>query len=423
MSICSKCSGELDNALGYSKCLGCNSRYHFGQCSVTATTWKSKTAALRAEWRCEVCRKSNSSSQSKDTNLSPIVPKSGPSDVQNAITSSFKSFSTLQEERFVSLEKKLKSHSSSLFEGLETLINGLISQLEVIKDDMKTMEIIQQDLYKQNQSLENELRQSREKICTLELKMRGGDSRTLVNQVPPVPTDKKSRSQMPYSTAVTKEVPGATLASKSSSSIVGAAVVGSSSVSHSQIQSGKQVNSARSTSLSAETNSSAQSGSEDGWTKVNHRQRKERNTGGPRTVPKIGKMTQTSGSQSLVMVKPVPPRVRTSALFVSRFAPNVSSKDIESMIVQGSNMQFTHLKVVKIKTRYIDSYSSFRVEVHSLDFDKIYDVDIWPVGCLIKPYLGKLLPEVVVKEDVTPAASNETASTTALQQVNNVNES
>lgn len=127
-----------------------------------------------------------------------------------------------------------------------------------------------------------------------------------------------------------------------------------------------------------------------------------RNNASSRSVPKIG-TKQDSGAQSVRMAKPKEPRVRHAALFVSRFDPTVTTNEIQSLL-EGSSLGLSHLKITKIKTRYQSEgyYSSFHIEVLADDLPKIDCVDIWPTGCLIKPFLGRLLPDIVMNDAPGP---------------------
>jgi hypothetical protein len=104
----------------------------------------------------------------------------------------------------------------------------------------------------------------------------------------------------------------------------------------------------------------------------------------------------------------VPKRVRTKALFVSRFSPEVSSADVEQSLKD--QLELASLKCTKLKTKY-DSYSSFHISVSEDDFHLINNADVWPAGCLVAPYFGRLNPDQIY------SVANLTPFVPPLQQV------
>lgn len=69
---------------------------------------------------------------------------------------------------------------------------------------------------------------------------------------------------------------------------------------------------------------------------------------------------------------------RTKSLFISRFSCDVYAKDIESL-----------------------SYASFHVLVNEEDFSLINNTGIWPNGCLIASFFGRLnLEQIYSPEDL-----------------------
>ena len=94
------------------------------------------------------------------------------------------------------------------------------------------------------------------------------------------------------------------------------------------------------------------------------------------------------GSFSLPTVQ----KIRTKALFVTRFAPGVSSNDVEQSLKE--QLELAYLACTKLKTKF-NSYSSFHISVTDDDFDLINNTEVWPIGCLISPYYGKLQPSQI----------------------------
>jgi hypothetical protein len=48
----------------------------------------------------------------------------------------------------------------------------------------------------------------------------------------------------------------------------------------------------------------------------------------------------------------------------------------------------------KLKTEF-NSYSSFHISVTEDELSLINDTAVWPSGCLIAPYFGKLMPDQI----------------------------
>ncbi|KAI5727200.1 hypothetical protein M8J76_015968 [Diaphorina citri] len=112
------------------------------------------------------------------------------------------------------------------------------------------------------------------------------------------------------------------------------------------------------------------------------------------------------------MVRRKVPSIKTSALFVTRFSPNVTVQDIKDLI--NTSLTLSHLKISKIQSKHQDQYSSFHVEVLVSDYSKIDDVSLWPDGCLMKQYRGRLLPEIVVSDTSSDTSVNTAAPGTSV---------
>jgi hypothetical protein len=103
----------------------------------------------------------------------------------------------------------------------------------------------------------------------------------------------------------------------------------------------------------------------------------------PRRQPLIG----VSNSLSLpVISKPG----RSKALFLSRFRPEVTADDVHKSLKK--QLSLKKLVCTKLKTKF-NSYSSFHISVMEDEFALINNIGVWPSGCLIAPYYGKLMPD------------------------------
>lgn len=91
-----------------------------------------------------------------------------------------------------------------------------------------------------------------------------------------------------------------------------------------------------------------------------------------------------AGKSKLVSV----PRVVTErALFVSRLDPATTAADIRDDLA--ATLPEIEVTCTKLPSRY-DTYASFHVSVKAEMFDVINEASVWPVGCIFRPFWGKL---------------------------------
>ncbi|KAL1448363.1 hypothetical protein WDU94_009853, partial [Cyamophila willieti] len=414
MSVCGKCTLDIDAVAGYAKCVGCNKRFHYGICSVSSTTWRAKSQQLKDEWRCESCRKAPPLIPNNEDSLLGDFTVITPGDVTiKAVLDAVHQLGRQQDEKTNLLKQSLKSHTTALTSKVEKLIQGLSTKLQDVIKVVNDLSSAQSILVDENAKLKTELQQARDHIGQLELKRQNSavvtqsrDSSHGESQS--TSTADRARLTRPYSSVVVGD-PGNGSAHSNSmgTTAVQSPSAGSSGVPFPQRNrrgtSGGQVASNAVSQVNV-----GQGGHSEEWNQVTRKRGiGNTNASGVRkkaAVPKFGTRTSDAGSSqsipSLPIVKARAPRERRSALFVSRFAPDVASCDIENMI-RGS-VTLSSLKVSKIKTRH-NEYSSFHVEVLSVDLNKVDDVNIWPDGCLIKPYYGALIADVIVNESLPPA--------------------
>ena len=101
-------------------------------------------------------------------------------------------------------------------------------------------------------------------------------------------------------------------------------------------------------------------------------------------------MIGAGSSSSLSVVQ----KRRTKSLFVSRFSPDVTASDVENSLKD--QLQIPSLTCTRLKTKH-SSYASFHVSVPEDDFSLINNAGVWPNGCLIAPYYGRLSPDQIFK--------------------------
>lgn len=421
--FCAKCELPIE-ADGYAKCLGCSKRYHFGSCSIAPSTWRAKGQTQKDEWRCKACCLA---AKSKLNDISEEVKTDGSTDESTAVSAdalklildSVAKLTECHDKQLDKLYMNLKVHSDGMYGNLEKLVNALLTEFLSLKNDVKSMVVHQRRLSDEIGDLKNDLGVAKKKIEELELK-RSGDMHA-VNVSDSTASsaqgdaDPKARMPMLYNTAV---ISGSTSQSnvKSNGKLTKPQLspkpppsvqVPSKTVPNNQ----QKVSSAVSVSRrvpgspnvpqgSTQSNPTSVDGN-GGWNEVQRRRARPNSRAPPAVTPKIGIGTGSSenaGGRRLGIVRP------KSAMFVSRFDPGVSSDDIENLIKTSVN-GLSYMKVTKMRTRF-NNYASFHVEVYSSDLDKIDDVNLWPEGCLFKPYLGMLKPHVVIDESLLPLDGN-----------------
>ena len=105
---------------------------------------------------------------------------------------------------------------------------------------------------------------------------------------------------------------------------------------------------------------------------------------GEKRVLRVGK--KEAGHRALPTAPPVPiARIRTRRVFVSGIEAGVSAEKLYDHL---KICKVFPLRVSKIRTKY-DSYSSFIVDLSEIDYDKLFDEDLWQSETVIKDFVGK----------------------------------
>jgi hypothetical protein len=131
---------------------------------------------------------------------------------------------------------------------------------------------------------------------------------------------------------------------------------------------------------------------------------------------KIGRMLRTSmyGMHKSSSLPVVSKRVKTKALFVLRFSPEVSASDAENSLKE--QLKFSLVVCTKLKTVF-NTYASFHLSVTEDDFPVIHNTGVWPDGCLIPPFYGRLSPDQIFNSDAhvipRPSPAGATSSLAA----------
>nr|CAD7201566.1 unnamed protein product [Timema douglasi] len=142
---------------------------------------------------------------------------------------------------------------------------------------------------------------------------------------------------------------------------------------------------------------SASASADDGFTVVSRRKNNSANSvreDPPAQRSRARKLL--TGNKTATDLQTVNRVFKKKSLFVTRFSPEISSLAIQSYLTKELNLDY--LVCSKLKTKF-NSYSSFHISVKEDDFPMINNGDIWPSGCLIAPFYGKLLPEQIICEE------------------------
>jgi hypothetical protein len=102
-------------------------------------------------------------------------------------------------------------------------------------------------------------------------------------------------------------------------------------------------------------------------------------------------------------------RVKTKALFVSRFSTEVSAHDVENSLKE--QLKLSSIVCTKLKTKF-NTYASFHISVTEDDIPLIHNTGVWPDRCLIAPFYGRLSPDQILNSDshITPRSPSPGAT-------------
>jgi hypothetical protein len=88
------------------------------------------------------------------------------------------------------------------------------------------------------------------------------------------------------------------------------------------------------------------------------------------------------GVRSISTLHIISKRLRKKSLFVSRFSPDISEKDIEKSLLE--QLKLALLTCTRLKAKF-KSYASFHISVNEDDFPLINNTGV--------PFVGRLNPE------------------------------
>ncbi|KAH9371740.1 hypothetical protein HPB48_012469 [Haemaphysalis longicornis] len=84
------------------------------------------------------------------------------------------------------------------------------------------------------------------------------------------------------------------------------------------------------------------------------------------------------------------------ALFLSRLDPATTAADIRDDLA--ATLSEIEVTCTKLPSRYA-TCACFHVAVKAEQFDLISDANVWPVGCIFRPFWGKLRAKESVEDE------------------------
>lgn len=75
------------------------------------------------------------------------------------------------------------------------------------------------------------------------------------------------------------------------------------------------------------------------------------------------------------------------ALFVTRLHPDTTSESVCELLI--SVMKATCFESTRLRSKF-DTYTSFHIAVDDDKLDVVSDPELWPEGCLFRPFYGPL---------------------------------
>jgi hypothetical protein len=96
-------------------------------------------------------------------------------------------------------------------------------------------------------------------------------------------------------------------------------------------------------------------------------------------------------------------KAKRMSLFVSRFSPEVTAQDIEKSLED--QLKISSLTCTRLKTKF-STYASFHICVNEEDFPSTNNTRVWPNGCLIAPFFGRLNPEQIYSPEAPTISVN-----------------
>jgi hypothetical protein len=98
------------------------------------------------------------------------------------------------------------------------------------------------------------------------------------------------------------------------------------------------------------------------------------------------------GRRNLASLPIVSKQERSKALFISHFSSEVTNVDIEKSLKE--QLSLKRLVCIRLKNKF-DTYASFHISLNEEDFPLINNTGVWPNGCFIALFYGKITTDQV----------------------------
>jgi hypothetical protein len=161
-----------------------------------------------------------------------------------------------------------------------------------------------------------------------------------------------------------------------------------------------------SSSSSTQAEDSQQSSADDGFIVVSGKHKKDRPANkvtNPVYVASKKSRTPMFGVRNTSTLPVIAKKVKRMSLFVSRFSPEVTAQDMEKSLQD--QLKISSLTCTRLKTKF-STYASFHISVNEEDFPSINNTGVWPNGCLIAPFFGRLNPEQIYSPEAPTISAN-----------------
>ncbi|GBO30899.1 hypothetical protein AVEN_141528-1 [Araneus ventricosus] len=102
-----------------------------------------------------------------------------------------------------------------------------------------------------------------------------------------------------------------------------------------------------------------------------------------------------NGASKISSLKSVGKLPKRKAIFLSRLSPDTTVYKVSQFL---NPLKLNHLSCRRIRTKF-QSYASFHVEVFESDFHLLSDASIWPEGCLVTEFFGRLKEDQICPDN------------------------
>jgi hypothetical protein len=157
--------------------------------------------------------------------------------------------------------------------------------------------------------------------------------------------------------------------------------------------------------ISKRAEDSQQSSADDGFIVVSRKHKKDcpaNKVTNPVSVVSKKSRTLMFGVRNTSTLPVIAKKENHISLFVSRFSPEVTAQHIEKSLDQ---LKISSLTCTRLKTKF-STYVSFHISVNEEDFPSINNTGVWPTGCLIAPFSGRLNPKQIYSPEAPTISVN-----------------